>query len=325
MLAGKQLSYETKRSSALREGANAEVSSNESFALRPAVACLAGMLIGLGSRLSGGCTSGHGICGLPRFSLRSLVAVCTFMASGACTAVLCHSLGSPWRARASKQRAWTTDTSLYRALFASTACVLLLPVLRASLWQAGDALMQSDSPHERTADLSWMTQPGSAWSKQSVQVHTMSFLCGCLFAMGLCVSGMTSQAKVLAFLNPWAKREGWDPTLAAVMAGGVLGNAVTFWYLHSRHDAPWLLSPTATALDECIALGSCARNNHVDGKLLAGAALFGVGWGLAGQCPGPALVQLGAGDSTAAYLVPGMLLGMAALRVIGAAGTGTCA
>jgi uncharacterized membrane protein YedE/YeeE len=122
-----------------------------------------------------------------------------------------------------------------------------------------------------------------------------SFCCGLVFALGLGIGGMTQPAKVLGFLDVFGA---WDPSLAFVMAGAVATHAVLRLVV-LRRAAPVLEArfslPTLTALDA---------------RLLAGAALFGVGWGIAGFCPGPAVVASGAGARNAIVFAVAMLAGM---------------
>src|SRR5436190_15323306 len=108
-----------------------------------------------------------------------------------------------------------------------------------------------------------------------------AFLCGLVFGLGLVVSGMTDTAKVLGFLDVLAIPKGaWDPTLAIVMAAALVVSVPGFWLARQRarpvlaDAAAW---PTRTAIDR---------------PLIAGAALFGAGWGLVGLCPGPAIANL---------------------------------
>lgn len=135
----------------------------------------------------------------------------------------------------------------------------------------------------------------------------MSFLVnlalGLLFGAGLVVSGMSDPAKVLNFLDLAAiPTGGWDPSLAFVMAGAI---AVTFigFRLVLRRQQPIFGGkfhlPTAT---------------DIDARIIAGPAIFGVGWGLAGFCPGPAFTALTTGGSTALIFVATMLVGMAGAR-----------
>lgn len=104
-----------------------------------------------------------------------------------------------------------------------------------------------------------------------------AFACGLLFALGLGVSGMTQPARVLAFLDVAGD---WDPTLALVMGGAVLVGGLAF---------PLVLRRRRPVLGDHFDLPA---RTAIDVPLLAGAALFGAGWGLSGYCPGPALVSL---------------------------------
>lgn len=118
---------------------------------------------------------------------------------------------------------------------------------------------------------------------------------GLLFGVGLALSGMMDPEKVLGFLDLAGT---WDPSLAFVLAGAVgvsaAGYALTTW-MERPVLAPRFEVPT---------------NRRIDTRLLAGAALFGIGWGLAGFCPGPALAGLSLGLPQVALFVAAMLCGM---------------
>lgn len=120
----------------------------------------------------------------------------------------------------------------------------------------------------------------------------VAFASGLLFGAGLLVSGMTRPAKVIAFLDPLGA---WDPSLAFVMAGAV---AVYALAVRSRPRAP-LAAP----------LFSVPPPPRIDRALVFGAAVFGVGWGLGGYCPGPSVVSLAAGGVGVLAFVGAMLLG----------------
>jgi uncharacterized membrane protein YedE/YeeE len=118
---------------------------------------------------------------------------------------------------------------------------------------------------------------------------------GVLFGAGLLVSGMTQPARVVGFLDPIG---GWDPTLAFVMAGAVAVYAVAFRMIRGRAE-PWF--------DVRFHLPS---RRDIDRELVVGAALFGIGWGLAGLCPGPAIVSAGGLRTGSLVFVVAMLTGM---------------
>ncbi len=129
------------------------------------------------------------------------------------------------------------------------------------------------------------------------------FAIGSVFGLGLVIAGMSDPAKVLNFLDLGAiPTGGWDPSLAFVMAGAI---AVTFigFKLVLRRPQPIFGGkfhlPTAT---------------DIDARIIAGPAIFGIGWGLAGFCPGPAFTALTTGGSTALIFVATMLVGMAGAR-----------
>ena len=122
-----------------------------------------------------------------------------------------------------------------------------------------------------------------------------ALIAGLVFGVGLIVSGMFNPAKVLGFLDLFGA---WDPSLALVMAGAIAVAAPAFAVASRRRstllDTPMLLPST----------------RGIDRRLVTGSLVFGVGWGLAGFCPGPALVAMGAGYGKAVVFTVAMVLGM---------------
>lgn len=125
--------------------------------------------------------------------------------------------------------------------------------------------------------------------------HVVDFLIGLLFGLGLLLSGMTDPGKVIGFLDVTGA---WDPSLAFVMGGAVLVGAMAFAVAKGR--------TTALLGDPML----CATARDVDRRLVVGSIVFGVGWGLAGFCPGPALVASAAGHAPALIFTVAMLAGM---------------
>ncbi len=120
--------------------------------------------------------------------------------------------------------------------------------------------------------------------------------CGLLFGVGLCVSGMTDPANIIAFLDVSGS---WSPNLAGVMLGAIAVHAGWLRWT-ARRDA-------ATAENRALP----ADGKRIDGALVGGAALFGIGWGVSGYCPGPAIVALGSGALGTLVFVAAMAFGMA--------------
>jgi uncharacterized membrane protein YedE/YeeE len=128
-----------------------------------------------------------------------------------------------------------------------------------------------------------------------------ALVCGFIFGTGLVMSGMTDTAKVLGFLDLLAMRQGgWDPTLLIVMASALVVSIPGFW-LARRRGRPVLA--TAMALPS---------RSDIDRRLIAGAVLFGAGWGLVGLCPGPAIANLATLSPPILLFVAAMLAGMMA-------------
>jgi uncharacterized membrane protein YedE/YeeE len=137
----------------------------------------------------------------------------------------------------------------------------------------------------------------------------MATAAGALFGGGLVISGMTQPARVLGFLTATSA---WDPSLAFVMAGAVATYAILYRWVRARRAVPWF-----------DAAFHVPRRRDIDAPLIGGAAVFGVGWGLAGLCPGPSVVSLGGGSPAVIAFVAAMLVGMAAQRrLIGRHGNG---
>jgi uncharacterized membrane protein YedE/YeeE len=127
--------------------------------------------------------------------------------------------------------------------------------------------------------------------------HRISeFAVGLVFGLGLMLSGMTDPGKVIGFLDLFGA---WDPSLALVMGGAVVVGLIAFAFAKRR---------TTTFLGGALHLPD---SRDIDLRLVGGSLLFGAGWGLAGFCPGPAIVSLGAGQPKAVVFVLAMLVGMA--------------
>jgi uncharacterized protein len=128
-----------------------------------------------------------------------------------------------------------------------------------------------------------------------------SFAAGAIFAVGLAISGMTRPAKVVGFLDVFGA---WDASLAFVMMGAIGVHAIAH---------RWILRRGAPLFDEGFHLPT---RKDLDARLIAGAAVFGVGWGLGGYCPGPGIVAASSGAVAALVFVVGMTGGIYAENVI---------
>jgi uncharacterized membrane protein YedE/YeeE len=140
-----------------------------------------------------------------------------------------------------------------------------------------------------------------SWEDKFMHVFSTLFA-GLLFGTGLVLSGMANPAKVQNFLDLFGT---WDPSLAFVMGGAIMVAMPGFWLVQKRttpffHDVFHL--PTRT---------------NFDARLVFGAATFGIGWGLGGFCPGPALTSLPLAASGTHLFVPAMLVGMVIAKYMG--------
>ncbi len=216
---------------------------------------LGGFLVGFGSKLGNGCTSGHGVCGLPRLAPRSWIAVTVFLITGVLTATL-------------------------RSYF---------PVLANSLSVGKEAAEQ----YKTIADFifallliyfAYDLNVNSARLREKLETIACFFI-GFVFGLGLSISGMCRRTRVLSFLSlPGIEVDdqhhtrGWNPSLAVVLLTAVIVNLVTFNLILKQKPM------FAGTFD--------IPNKPIEWKIFAGPAVFGIGWGLTGVCPGPAMVNV---------------------------------
>ena len=289
---------------------------------------LAGFLVGVGSSLGNGCTSGHGICGNARLSPRSMAYTCVFMLFGFGAATLAGTNAALGIAEASALRnvAYPAAASVAHWAALAAAAVAAFAALgflasgsrgsstaRTLAGKTGNAglepllVSESDSVGATTNAQNVQRRLPSARQKKLDVVS--DFVVGAIFGAGLVVSGMIHPAKVSGFLS--ATSAAWDPSLALVMGGAlalcVPGFALVRKTVKSPACAADFSTPTAT---------------RMDAKLAVGGMCFGIGWGIGGICPGPAVVALASGVNplpVAAWLAA-MVAGIAAdKRLLGPA------
>ncbi|KAG1782657.1 hypothetical protein EV702DRAFT_1192329 [Suillus placidus] len=270
-----------------------------------------GLLVGIGTRLAKGCTSGHMICGLSRFSLRyalnspqyswiqyissSLVATAMFFASAVATTHFAHdALGT------SGSLDWTLGDNQGRQFLAA---ILSL----GTLWfaYACSVLLNGTDNSSKLMSRQFPCASLVPNIPQSILRHLVSFLTSLAFAFSLRLGNMVDPHKVVAFLA-FPSSSAFDPTLGFI-AGSALPLA-TLLYRYARADEPklggkWNI-PTST---------------EIDWRLILGSVIFGIGWGIGGVCPGPALVNFGrslyAGIGVAEYAAWLVFMGFGGLLV----------
>ncbi len=167
---------------------------------------LAGLLVGFGTKLGNGCTSGHGLCGLPRFSIRSFVAVAIFLTTAIAIATLgsYFSLGPLTNQELNPQLTYDHTISANMFLFLGA----LLPI-------CGGLVKRRAESHKMTG-------------KEIIVDQTISFIVGAIFGCGLLVSGMVRRVNIITFLQI---HNGWNPSLLFVLGCGVGVNLITFNYM----------------------------------------------------------------------------------------------
>ena len=203
---------------------------------------LAGLLVGLGTVLGNGCTSGHGVCGLPRLSLRSWVYVPVFLVVAIIVATFRSNY--PFLVEEKRVEIGEVTAQSYNEIMMIVLVICLIVVSLCFLY----VLIINDF-------------------KKIVEVLT-AIIAAAIFALGLIVSGMNKRQKILGFLTIDSN---WDPSLLIVLCGAVGLNFLTFNVIRliKKQSLP---------------------TGKVDFRLLLGAILFGLGWGIGGLCPGPGFV-----------------------------------
>ena len=235
----------------------------------PIAYSIAGLFVGFGTRLGNGCTSGHGICGLGRRSPRSLMAVMTFMITGATTAVL-TSPTAPWADQTAILRT-STVTSMNPNLGYITTAIMFLGIV---------LVLRTSKPSPKKEDFNKVLGASIA---------------GIMFAAGLGISGMILPSKLYTFLDVTGLQDGsWDPTLMAVMGAGIPVSFIAYQFVPNFG----ILFGSNKQLQHPFKTDAfhVPTNRTIDFNLLLGEAMFGIGWGLGLLCPGPALFHMGVGN-----------------------------
>ncbi|KAI4526748.1 hypothetical protein K525DRAFT_188390, partial [Schizophyllum commune Loenen D] len=255
---------------------------------------LSGGLVGLGTKLANGCTSGHMVCGLSRLSIRSLAATCTFFLTGVMTTRVLHGAAG---GVLSVDTDWSLSLHGYSLLAAQ---LVPLAFIAAAYLNSNTLTFVQDAPSDEDKRTPRLTSRLLAAFTTAVD-----------FALALRLSNLVDPQKVLSFLVlPRVVRNIVDAPLRAI---GLVSASAT------RPFDPSLAFLAAGALPLGMALyrffrgpevprlggqWSIPKGGKVDARLIVGAAIFGVGWGMVGICPGPALVNLGRALSSRSDLSP---------------------
>ena len=243
---------------------------------------VSGVLVGVGSSMQHGCTSGHGICGVSRLSPKSIVLLVLFLGAGMIFATLIRPLHPT--------PGWTFEPPEFLRPF------LLTGPFGMGVWFLGRAVQQ---------DLRSL----------------VALVCSTMFAAGLFIGGMTNSANIVSFLCIADVENdsytGWNPSLAFVMGGGILVAIAPFQYLNRKKIDAWPKAPLVLYDHEEESFGDWLlprswRDFKDKGSASVGAMLFGMGWSLSGMCPGPAIVAAGSGQvpEVTLFFLPFLIIGL---------------
>lgn len=247
---------------------------------------VSGFLVGFGTRLGNGCTTGHGICGMARLSKRSIIGVLSFMATGIFSATMCSPLCplSPYlRGSSEDVLSPTPTTSAIGLVLTSMAVGAALP---AFLRPIPRGLVEDEKEElKRNSTIN------------NFQKLLPASVSAAVFAGGLAISQMVKSFKIYGFLDFKRFADGtWDGTLVCVMGAGLLVSWAGYQFVHG-----WNIVDNPKTLD-CPLMQkkptgkfNVPTNKVIDANLVFGEAIFGLGWGIGGLCPGPALFLAGAG------------------------------
>lgn len=229
---------------------------------------MGGILVGYGTVISNGCTSGHAVCGISALRPRSMVATGTFCLTAFVTAM-------------------ATNTSSFLPLFRNNLPVQATGITTLSCLAACVACTLVARTLQR-----FEIDVNSQVAKCCRAAFELVF--GISFALAMAVSNMTKISAVIAFLD----LRYWNPALCFVMGGAIFVAFVAFRFIF-KFPRPFM----GSKFDR-------PTTNEIDRKLVFGAVVFGCGWGLAGACPGPALVNLASGHIYPGIYIVAMSFGM---------------
>ena len=230
-----------------------------------------GLCVGFGTKLANGCTSGHGVCGLPRFAIRSWIAVPTFLFTAAIIANLKTKFGL------FSDREHLENIYIVPSIFEHSSVHWL--IMGASL----------------TLFFFYSYDKYRHHNHKALENIAIGAVIGMIFAVGLIVSGMVNRYKILNFL---VYSDKWDPSMLVVLMTAVGLNVLTFNFIMSIGSPilakTWEFTPSS----------------KIDWRLVVGSAFFGIGWGITGLCPGPSvlLLQFGTVKITGFYFI-GVVVG----------------
>ena len=246
---------------------------------------LAGVLVGVGTSLGNGCTSGHGICGNARLSVRSFISTVTFMVFGALAASVLGTAGMEGVTQHGLVTAVEPDMNVMKLASAVLGGAIAFVTTIASI---AYAIKSKKEEADRDGKIALFLD------------DVAEFGIGLLFALGLGVSGMTQPEKVTGFLSFLTGT--WDPSLIFVMGGALLVALPGYQFVLRTN---YLHEPL------CCTAFTLPTTQRISLKLIIGSALFGLGWGAAGICPGPGMVSLASLQAGNMAFVGSMLIGMA--------------
>lgn len=244
-----------------------------------------GLFVGFGTKLGNGCTSGHGICGLARLSKRSFTAVMTFMLTAIITSHITKNIPQLNNNNPEFTPQRLQNVGYILATFFAVLALFVAPLIQT----------RKDKENNKNNTSAAKLAPAA--------------ISGLLFAVGLHKGTMVYPSKVIGFLNVYGIMDEntenyWDPTLMCVMGAGLIVSMLSYQLIPDFsivNTGAKLSTPLACQTKDCAGFKGVPRNQTIDWQLVVGAICFGIGWGIAGICPGPAVYMAGIGMRPALF------------------------
>eukprot|EP00339_Tiarina_fusa_P023293 CAMPEP_0117032132 /NCGR_PEP_ID=MMETSP0472-20121206/23053_1 /TAXON_ID=693140 ORGANISM="Tiarina fusus, Strain LIS" /NCGR_SAMPLE_ID=MMETSP0472 /ASSEMBLY_ACC=CAM_ASM_000603 /LENGTH=368 /DNA_ID=CAMNT_0004740677 /DNA_START=84 /DNA_END=1187 /DNA_ORIENTATION=+ len=267
---------------------------------------LSGIMAGFGTKMANGCTSGHGISGLGRLSLRSLVAVCTFMG----TAFLSASLSSPafpliyQRTTIIEEDKYHFPCHAARSVGKALTLSMVLLAIYSITWQLRSSKNGAEATPLVAGDGKQQQQDSPpATFRTFLGKFAAAMVAGPIFVSGLSIGGMNKPSKIVGFFDLTGFSRGtYDPSLAFLFASGILVSLIGYQFVEAQGIAKMDSITPVKRRSSVSGEFHIPKKSAIDSKLVVGSAIFGISMGISGYCPTPCMIMAISGFSDLLFL-----------------------